>query len=83
MWGCKMNEKNIGGYILDGDDKVIADTIQCCHCGKHWIREPGSGKIRGFCTKCHKLTCGDIGCCKCVPYEKKIELIEKGKIITP
>lgn len=69
-----------GGYILDSNDNVIADTHQCCHCNKHWVAEPGSGKIRGYCPKCDALTCGDIKCCECVPFEKKLDQYEKGTI---
>jgi hypothetical protein len=68
-----------GGVILQ-DGVQIASTTQCVHCGGHFIMQKGSGKIRGFCTKCHGVTCGKIGCCKCIPFEKKLDLAEAGKI---
>ena len=65
------------GYItISGPDGVIeADTLQCVHCGGHWRVEPGSGKIRGFCTNCNGPVCGP-GCEKCVPIEKQLEIME-------
>jgi hypothetical protein len=69
-----------GAIMIDG--MHIADTLQCVHCGMHWIPVKGSGRIRGFCTKCGGPTCGSHECMKCVPFEKKLDLYEKGKIIT-
>ena len=73
------NSQEDGIIIADGT--VVAKTKQCCHCGNHFIMVKGSGKYRGWCTKCHSITCGKYKCCKCVPFEKKLELAEAGKII--
>ena len=67
-----------GTILVDGI--AVADTKQCCHCGMHFVMVKGSGKLRGWCTKCHHVTCGAIGCCKCVPFEEKLDLMEKGLI---
>jgi len=34
----------------------------CCHCRRHMYIVPGSGKIRGFCRQCNKVTCGATWC---------------------
>ncbi len=68
------------GYVVvtcPGGDVIEHDTLQCVHCGAHWIASPGSGKIRGFCMKCNGPICGP-GCVECVPHEQKLENIEKG-----
>lgn len=55
-------------------------TFACCHCNTIVIMRPGSGIQRGFCTKCTQLTCGRAECHECVPFAKRLELYEKGKI---
>ena len=67
------------GYILitEPGKTIEHDTLQCCHCGQHFIVRHGSGTVRGFCTKCNKVTCGSPACLNCVPYEKQIEIIER------
>ena len=74
-----MPTKEAGVIIIDG--RQVALTKQCSHCGGHFVMEKGSGKLRGWCMKCHEITCGKIECCKCVPFEKKLDLIEKGQMI--
>jgi len=72
--------KIAGGILCD--DHQIADTKQCVHCGRHWQWEHGSGKVRGYCMNCGGITCGNKRCHKCIPWEKKLELYEKGKLKT-
>jgi hypothetical protein len=63
----------------ESDKKLlVAATLQCVHCGGQWIPQPGSGRIRGFCTRCCGPVCGP-GCAKCVPTEQYLENIEQGK----
>ncbi len=57
--------------VLEGD------TLQCCHCGCVWIPIKGSGIPRGYCLHCAQVTCGKPECHVCLPFEKKLELIEK------
>jgi hypothetical protein len=73
-----------GAMITVGPDgcEVHSDTLQCAHCGGHWQVQPGSGKIRGFCTRCMAPVCGAPNCFECVPFEQKMDLLEKGKILT-
>lgn len=72
--------KPSGHIIVEGS--VVADTLTCAHCGYTWIPIKGSGKIRGWCTHCNKVTCGRPECMECLPMEKRIDLYEKGKIKT-
>ena len=67
-----------GGIMLDGVH--VADTLTCCHCGYVWIPMRGSGRVRGFCTKCNGVTCGGEKCRTCLPQEKYLDLVEQGKI---
>lgn len=62
-----------------GSSRIVeCDTLQCCHCGKHWIIKPGSGNRRGFCLRCNRPTCGDHRCDKCVPVEQQLTNMENG-----
>lgn len=65
-----------GGYIrIDEPDGPVfeRETLQCVHCMKHWIVEPGSGRRRGFCLNCNGPTCGAADCeTRCVPFEAKV-----------
>jgi hypothetical protein len=65
-----------GAIIIDGQQ--VADTLQCCHGGEHWIVRKGSGIRRGWCMNCSKPTCGAPKCDPCVPFDKKLTLFEKG-----
>lgn len=67
-----------GTIFIDGRES--ADTMQCCHCGAHFVMERGSGKKRGWCMLCSDMTCGKKRCDECLPFEKRLELYEKGKI---
>ena len=71
-----------GEFITYNDDPegrgVSQMTYQCCHCGGHWVHEPGSGKLRGFCMSCGGHFCGP-DCEACVPTEQLLENIEKGR----
>ena len=57
--------------ITDWDGCVEEhDTLQCCHCGAHWVVSPGSGRRRGWCMKCGDVTCGEQRCDQCTPYKR-------------
>src|SRR5690242_5761214 len=68
-------EHKPSGYIIV-DGQEIAHTKQCCHCGMHFVSRKGSGKIRGYCFSCSKITCGKPECNIHVALEKKLEIIE-------
>lgn len=84
MWTPRHSNPKPHGTIIitdpDAPQEIHRDTLQCCHCQRIWVVEPGSGKQRGFCLKCNQVTCGSKECGECVPFEKKIELYEAGKI---
>ena len=66
-----------GHVIIAGPEGVIeGETMQCVHCGRHWVIQPGSGRRRGWCSKCMGPTCGSQQCHECVPAERKLELME-------
>jgi hypothetical protein len=49
------------GYVIivaPDAPTVERDTLQCVHCGKHWMVVKGSGRTRGFCMKCNGVHCG-------------------------
>ena len=64
--------------MIDGN--IVGDTKQCVHCGGHFLSVRGSGKIRGWCLSCVGITCGGAECRQCIPFEKKLELYEKGQL---
>ena len=67
--------------ILMEDSREIGCTRQCCHCGGHFLSVKGSGKHRSFCMNCRAVTCGGRRCVdRCLPFEKRLELYEAGKI---
>lgn len=72
-----------GGVLIStpqgGGPAVARDTVACCHCGRHWVWEPGSGRVRGWCLRCAGLTCGSPRCCACVPVEQWLENVEAGR----
>lgn len=69
-------ERKPSGIILVNDVEVAA-TLQCCHCGKHFVSIKGSGKRRGWCLRCNKITCGNPACDPCIPFEEKLNIMEK------
>lgn len=68
------SDKHSGYITLDG--VVAAQTLQCCHCQQHWIVRVGSGEVRGFCRNCMQVTCGKEQCLECIPFMKKLDMIE-------
>jgi hypothetical protein len=63
-----------GAILMDGQE--VAHTLQCVHCGNHFISMKGSGKIRGWCRRCNGPICGP-KCHVCVPFEKQLEAMEQ------
>lgn len=76
-------ERKASGYIImdDGNGPVeTAATMQCVHCGNHFISVKGSGTVRGLCLKCYGVICGP-ACSECIPFERKLDDYEKGKLV--
>jgi hypothetical protein len=68
-----------GYVIVTGPSGVFeGDTRQCVHCGGHWLYQPGSGNVRGFCFNCNGHFCGP-ECEECIPEEKQLDIMEGTK----
>ena len=67
--------REAGAFVVDGIQ--IASTLQCCHCGGHFVSFRGSGARRVHCGRCNAITCGNPACDACVPFEKWLETVEK------
>lgn len=61
------------GEIQEGD------TLSCCHCTRHWEVRLGSGRLRGWCSKCQAHTCGSPLCDVCIPRDQRLDNILAGK----
>lgn len=67
-----------GYLVVSGPDGTTEhDSLQCRHCGGHFLVVPGSGKRRGWCLMCSGPTCGKEGCVQCMPFEKRLEAFER------
>lgn len=55
-----------GIVLVNGQE--VAHTLQCPHCGGHFISRKGSGHRRTFCMKCMAVTCGKHACDACQPF---------------
>ena len=73
--GTQWERREHGGILIDGQQ--VASTLQCPHCGGHFISRRGSGHRRTFCMNCKAVTCGHPACDPCIPWEKKMEFIER------
>lgn len=72
--------KKESGYVQITDPitgNIERETKMCCHCGMHWIMQPGSGRTRGWCMKCNGVTCGKKKCDSCYPYEEQLQDMER------
>ena len=72
----KFERKPAGVILMDGVE--IASTLQCPHCNSHFISRPGSGALRSYCMLCSAVTCGAQRCLEHFPFEKKLDMYEKG-----
>lgn len=74
--------KQAGEQIVmspDADRPLLTQaTAQCVHCSGHFLIQPGSGRVRGFCQNCMGPVCGP-GCAACVHFEQLLENIESGR----
>ena len=73
-------KKPKGAFLVDG--RHVSDTAQCVHCSAQWEVIVGSGRRRGWCTKCNGMVCGSPNCDWCIPTEARLEAWEKGKTLT-
>ncbi len=67
-----------GVVIVNG--KEVATTLQCPHCGGHFISRKGSGHRRTFCLKCKAVTCGKFECDPCRPFADETGWSQNGVV---
>jgi ribosomal protein S27AE len=68
-------ERNAHAAItVDGVE--IAHSMQCPHCGNHFVSIRGSGKRRVWCGQCAAVTCGDPSCDAHIPFEARLDHAE-------
>ena len=79
MSKLRRTEHGTATYSDPGADRPILEvaTQMCCHCGGHFVVQPGSGVLRGWCMNCSGVVCGP-GCFECIPTEVLLESMEKG-----
>ena len=67
--------------ILNSSGRLVCETRQCSHCNAQWIYKPGSKHKYGVCLACDGYTCMKKECNeKCMVFEQRLDLFEKGKI---
>ena len=68
------------GIVISTDfegKETEQDTLQCAHCGMHWIVRPG--REPNFCVPCGTVICGKRACLQrgCYPMAKQLDDIEQ------
>lgn len=66
------HERHPHGVIFV-NGKEVASTLQCPHCGAHFVSRKGSGHRRTFCLPCKAVTCGSPACDPCRPFLAALE----------
>jgi hypothetical protein len=70
--------KPAGHIVITSDGPLVErDTRQCVHCAAHFVVEPGSGTVRGWCRRCAGPTCGAAKCNTCLPFEAWLDEVER------
>ncbi len=66
---------------VDADRCFCAPIVCCVHCGDSWVWQKGSGRKRGWCTRCNGLCCGAEHCVSrgCVHWRQQLDNLEKGR----
>lgn len=54
----------------------VATTLQCPHCGSHFVSRKGSGHRRTWCMKCEAVTCGRVECDPCSNFIDTLKRIQ-------
>lgn len=68
---AQFERKPHGLIFVNG--KEVATTLQCPHCGMHFVSRKGSGHRRAYCYKCSAVTCGSRACDTCTPDAAQFE----------
>jgi hypothetical protein len=69
---AKAEARSDGLIFYNG--KEVAATLQCPHCGGHFVSRRGSGKRRTFCTYHMKIACGRLECDACPRLAGEIKM---------
>ena len=74
--------RNAGGYAFTfdvGGVRQEADTFTCAHCNRVVIVKPKCNidDLGGMCRLCVKMICPTCVGLACVPFEKKLEAVER------
>ena len=64
-----------GAWIVDGIE--VAATLQCPHCGGHFVSMRGSSAERLFCLAHMALTCGALACNTCRSWQLDFDEAER------
>ncbi len=72
-YGDAKHERHAHGIVIS-NGKEVATTLQCPHCGGHFISKKGSGHRRTFCTYHMGVTCGERDCDPCPRLAGEIKL---------
>jgi len=72
-YGDAKHESKPHGIIFS-NGKEVASTLQCPHCGGHFISYKGSGKRRIFCGYHMAVCCGEPLCPPCPKLAGEIKL---------
>ena len=72
---AKFERKPHGTYISDGVE--VGFSMQCPHCNCHFLSIRNSGHRRTFCMRCNAITCGNVACDPCRPFEEQLDAYEK------
>jgi hypothetical protein len=75
---AKFEAKPHGLVFVDG--KEVASTLQCPHCGEHFVSRKGSGIRRAWCPACRAVTCGAHQCDPCQPFVKELGM-SQGRMV--
>ena len=70
-----LGRREDGAILFDGQQ--VGSTFMCRHCNGHFLVERGSGKKRGWCTRCGGPTCGTAKCGACKPFQVWIDEVER------
>ena len=62
--------------VRDEYGEVHQTTLQCSHCGGHWLYQKGSGIRRGWCPVCEQATCGHADCDTHAPHQARLDLTD-------
>ena len=63
--------------IIFVNGQEVASTLQCPHCGAHFVSRKGSGIRRSFCMRCSAVTCGAPACMSgCTPFHAELGIMQ-------